>query len=188
MKAISWAVMVVPILAPRITPIAWARVMNPELTKPITITVVADELWMMAVTPAPTITADTGLEVMVSKNCLSRLPASFCNPLDMICIPNRKMPSPPTALKAMFLTMAPDMALHTSSTSSTTSPAHRKPVFIFLMRARLLRSSSVADWASSETVSLAASSMSSRATMVMFLDCQSAIHFFPLGWRIQPSF
>ena len=38
------AVTVVPILAPMITPMDWRSVIKPELTKPTTITVVAEEL------------------------------------------------------------------------------------------------------------------------------------------------
>ena len=45
--------MVVPTLAPRITPMAWLRVMTPEEMKPTTSTVVTDDDWMTAVTPAP---------------------------------------------------------------------------------------------------------------------------------------
>ena len=44
LNAVSCAVMVVPMLAPMITPIACPSVMRPELTKPMTITSVADEL------------------------------------------------------------------------------------------------------------------------------------------------
>ena len=40
------AVTVVPMFAPIITLIAWRRVIRPEFTKPTTITVVAEELWM----------------------------------------------------------------------------------------------------------------------------------------------
>ena len=47
------AVMVVPTLAPIIIPIACLSVIIPEFTNPTTITVVADELCIMAVTPAP---------------------------------------------------------------------------------------------------------------------------------------
>ena len=38
------AVTVVPILAPMMTPMDWRSVIKPELTKPTTITVVAEEL------------------------------------------------------------------------------------------------------------------------------------------------
>ena len=48
------AVMVVPIFAPIITPTAWVSSSIPALTKPTTMTVVAEELCIMAVIPAPT--------------------------------------------------------------------------------------------------------------------------------------
>ena len=47
------AVTVVPTFAPMITLIACFKVMSPEFTKPTTMTVVAEELWMTAVTPRP---------------------------------------------------------------------------------------------------------------------------------------
>ena len=47
------AVTVVPTLAPMMTPMAWRRESRPEFTKPTTMTVVAEELWMTAVTPRP---------------------------------------------------------------------------------------------------------------------------------------
>ena len=53
--------MVVPILAPMIIHTAWRRVIMPELTKPTTITEVAEEDWMMAVTPVPRSTPLRGL-------------------------------------------------------------------------------------------------------------------------------
>ena len=46
-------VMVVPTLEPMMTPTACFNVMMPELTKPTTMTVVADEDWITAVTPRP---------------------------------------------------------------------------------------------------------------------------------------
>ena len=64
------AVMVVPILAPMITPTAWASSSIPAFTKPTTITVVAEELCMIAVTPAPTRIAISLFFV--------RKPISFC--------------------------------------------------------------------------------------------------------------
>ena len=47
------AVTVVPMLAPMMTFMACFKVMSPEFTKPTTITVVAEELWIIAVTPRP---------------------------------------------------------------------------------------------------------------------------------------
>ena len=59
-------VMVVPMLAPIIMPIACLNFIIPELTKPTTITVVADDDCITAVTPAPKRTAFIGLEVSFS--------------------------------------------------------------------------------------------------------------------------
>ena len=44
LMAIITPVTVVPILAPMITPTAWAKFISPAFTKPTTITVVAEEL------------------------------------------------------------------------------------------------------------------------------------------------
>ena len=67
----------------------------PELTKPTTITVVADEDWITAVTPAPSNTAFIGLEVSFS-NILSSLPPdAFESPSPMISIPYKKSARPP---------------------------------------------------------------------------------------------
>ena len=51
------AVTVVPMFAPKITPIACSRVRISAFTNETTITVVAPELWIMAVTPIPVSTA-----------------------------------------------------------------------------------------------------------------------------------
>ena len=63
-------VTVVPILAPMMMPTAWVRLMMPALTKPTTMTVVAEELWIMAVTAAPTRTP--------SRRLLVSTPRSLC--------------------------------------------------------------------------------------------------------------
>ena len=46
-------VMLVPITAPMIMAMAWRSFIMAELTKPTTITLVADEDWITAVTPVP---------------------------------------------------------------------------------------------------------------------------------------
>jgi hypothetical protein len=43
LKAMSWAVTVVPTLAPKIMPTACCSVIRPAVTNPMSITVVADE-------------------------------------------------------------------------------------------------------------------------------------------------
>ncbi len=53
----SCTVKVVPRSAPRMMPSVWRNVMRPADTKPISISVVAAEDWMIAVTVAPDSTA-----------------------------------------------------------------------------------------------------------------------------------
>ena len=59
LKEINWAVMVVPMLAPKMIPTACCKLINPALMKPKTMTVVADEDWITAVTIVPANTAMT---------------------------------------------------------------------------------------------------------------------------------
>ena len=94
----SQAVTVVPTFAPMTTPMACRSCMMPELTKPTTMTVVADEDWMMAVTPAPSITALKGWLVRCSRIGFSLEPARFSNDSPMMCIPKRNMARPPIRL------------------------------------------------------------------------------------------
>ena len=71
------AVTVVPMLAPMITPMDWARVRSPALTKLTTITVVADDDWMSAVMSTPVKTPVTLLVVMAVRMRRILSPASF---------------------------------------------------------------------------------------------------------------
>ena len=88
-------VAVVPIFAPIITPTACSSFIIPEFTKPTTITVVADEDWITAVTPAPSSTAVIGLDVAFSrKDSIFPLEA-FDNPCPITCIPYKNMAIPP---------------------------------------------------------------------------------------------
>ena len=81
------AVTVVPILAPMIMPMACLSFIMPEFTNPTTITVVADEDCMIAVTPAPTSTPFRGLLVRFSSIRSSLLPDSFSRPPPITFIP-----------------------------------------------------------------------------------------------------
>ena len=56
---------VVPMSAPRITPSDWGNVTRPAETNPISIRVVADDDWMIAVTSAPDATAASRVRVML---------------------------------------------------------------------------------------------------------------------------
>ena len=95
----SQDVTVVPILAPIITPTAWDSFIIPELTKPTTITVVADDDWMTAVTPAPNSTALKMLSVIFSRIRSIRPPDAFDRPLPITSIPYRKRARPPIIVK-----------------------------------------------------------------------------------------
>ena len=62
-------------------------VIMPELTKPTTMTVVAEEDWMTAVMPAPTRMPRKRLEVSRSRMPFMRLPAAASRPALIICMP-----------------------------------------------------------------------------------------------------
>ena len=81
------AVAVVPMLEPMITPMVWLSCMTPELTRPTSMTVTAEEDWMMAVNTAPRRRLFRGLEVMRLSRCSSLPPAIFSRLLDMRSIP-----------------------------------------------------------------------------------------------------
>ena len=79
-RAMIQAVKVVPMLAPIMTLMACLRVRRPALTKPTTMTVVALDDWIIAVTPSPVTTPLSGLEVIEARNFRRPEPAAFCNP------------------------------------------------------------------------------------------------------------
>ena len=87
LKAVSCAVIVVPILAPIMTPMACVRLRSPELTKPMTMTSVAEELWIIKVTSTPTATAIKRLLVAFSRMTRSLSPAALRSPDDINVIP-----------------------------------------------------------------------------------------------------
>lgn len=62
-KATSWAVMVVSMLDPNISPTLFLKDRTPALTSPIVITKMAEPDWMMAVIIAPSITPTTSKPV-----------------------------------------------------------------------------------------------------------------------------
>jgi len=61
--------------------------MIPALTKPTTMTVVAEELWITAVISAPRSTPKNLLRVKASSMLFILLPAAFSSPCAMICMP-----------------------------------------------------------------------------------------------------
>ena len=90
------AVTVVPIFAPKITPMAWVRVRISALTKLTTMTVVAPDDWIIAVTAIPVITAANLLPVIFSRSFWRFLPAPFWIPFESIFIPKRRRQREPT--------------------------------------------------------------------------------------------
>ncbi len=80
-------VTVVPILAPIIIPTACPSCIIPELTNPTTITVVAEEDCITAVTIAPSSTASEVFDVNFSSIPSSFPPDVLASPSPMICIP-----------------------------------------------------------------------------------------------------
>ena len=94
-------VMVVPILAPIMIPTACESCMIPELTNPTTITVVADDDWMTAVTATPSSTAIIRFDVSFSNICSSLPPDSFARPSPIASIPYRNMAKPPIIVRTL---------------------------------------------------------------------------------------
>ena len=87
-------VTLVPRMAPRMMPMAWLTFITPELTKPTTITEVAEEDWMMAVTPVPSKTPFTGLPESLYNTSSSLLPATFFRPSPIRDMPKRNRATP----------------------------------------------------------------------------------------------
>ena len=91
-------VTVVPILAPIMIPIALRNFNTPALTKPTTITVVAEELCIAAVTTKPNSSPLKTLLVIFSRVFSNRPPDSFSNPDPSVVIPYKNSASPPAKL------------------------------------------------------------------------------------------
>ena len=91
----------VPTLEPMITPMACRRVIMPELTKPTTITVVAEEDWITAVAAIPS-KKPLGMVLLIRARMVCSLPpASRSRDLPMVSIPKRNRARPPN--KEMIL-------------------------------------------------------------------------------------
>ena len=87
-------VTLVPRMAPMMMPMACLTFIMPELTKPTTMTEVAEEDWMMAVTPVPNRTPLMGLPESLYSTSSSLLPATFFRPSPMRVMPKRKRATP----------------------------------------------------------------------------------------------
>ena len=89
------AVRVVPMLEPIMTPTVCPSSITPELTRPTSMTVMAEEDWMAMVMPAPSSRLLIGVEVMRLRVRSSLPPAIFSRLLDMTVMPYRKKARPP---------------------------------------------------------------------------------------------
>ena len=78
------------------TPTAPCRDKRPLLTKPTTMTVVALDDWMTAVTSMPRKKPLSGLSVRRASNCCRRPPACFSSALPITSIPNKNSAKPPS--------------------------------------------------------------------------------------------
>ena len=101
------AVIVVPILEPMITAMLLPMDIMPELTRPTSITVTAEEDWIAAVTPIPKISPINRLEVSFLRPPSSLPPAIRSRPPESIFIPYRKKAKPPKSVmiekKSIFI-------------------------------------------------------------------------------------
>ena len=86
-REITQAVNVVPTFAPMITAIDCASDIRPALTKLTTMTVLAEELWIIAVMKKPVSVPVKRLRVMAPRMFRRRSPAAFCRPSLITFIP-----------------------------------------------------------------------------------------------------
>ena len=91
----SQPVTVVPIWEPRSKVMLCATFIIPALTNPTTITVAAEEDWIMAVTKMPRNRPLTGLEESLPRKLSILFPASPLSPPPMTDMPKRKKARPP---------------------------------------------------------------------------------------------
>ena len=97
-RRISWPVTVVPMFAPMMMPMPWLSCMIPELTRPITMTVVPADDWMMPVISAPSSTARMVDAVSFCKMLSIFPPAIFSRPEPMMLMPYKNSAIPPARL------------------------------------------------------------------------------------------
>ena len=96
-KTTNHPVIVVPVLAPKIIPRDCGNVISPAPTKPTAVTVTALDDCNTAVHTAPVKAPDTGLLVSFFKALRIAFPCKLRNAPVITIIPNKKIPSPPSA-------------------------------------------------------------------------------------------
>ena len=98
-------VVVVPSVAPTMTPIACGRVTSPALTKPMTVRLAAVEDWIAAVNSTPDTIALKWPPTSLCRVRRSASPARPFKPSVRWWIPSRNRPSPPTSVTAAAVSM-----------------------------------------------------------------------------------
>ena len=89
------------------TEMACRRRIMEEFTKPTTITLVAEEDWMTAVTPVPSKIPRSGVLESRYRISSSRLPATFFSPSPISDIPNRNIATPPRSITILEMSIFP---------------------------------------------------------------------------------
>ena len=87
MSLMTWAVMAVPTLAPRTMPMDWRNSRKPAPTRPTVRTMVAVELWIMAVTSMPKTNPRAGFDVTFCIRVFMAPPEDCLSPSPIILIP-----------------------------------------------------------------------------------------------------
>ena len=109
------AVTVVPTFAPMMTYSACESAITPELTKPTSMTVVAEEDWITAVTHSPSKKPLSGLEVSRPRMVLSLLPARRSSASPIRFMPKRNSASPPSNVSTFCIDICRNSPISGSS-------------------------------------------------------------------------
>ena len=102
-RAMIQPVMLVPIRAPWMTDTACSSFIMPEFTKPTTITEVAEEDWITAVTPVPRIKPRSGVPLRRYRTSSILLPATRFRPSPIRDMPKRNSATPPSSVKILAI-------------------------------------------------------------------------------------
>ena len=117
----SCPVTVVPMFAPKITPMACWSDRRPAFTKPTVITLVAEELWMSIVTVPPASIAATRLRVTYASMAFILSPATWVSPSDMRPMPYTNIARPPNTVAvncAISMTVIPCLIFRANCTKT----------------------------------------------------------------------
>ena len=115
--------------APMMMLMACFRVIRPELTKPTTMTVVAEELCMTAVTPIPVSRPASLPEVSFSSRERSWPPALRSRACPMRFMPNRNRLNPPIKVRKLKMSMTSFLSQYRYGTSESIGKTGLREIF-----------------------------------------------------------